>query len=113
MSTVWKELLTLRVILVIITIFLSSCSGLEQTQNYPDDAFIINGIMNYLEVEGGCWQFMSEEGETYEIVGLNVAPLRVNGQRAEIVVREIPGVMSVCMVGKMVELLDIVQINEE
>jgi hypothetical protein len=97
----------------IILAALASCVAAEHASKYPDDAFIISGIMNYLEVEGGCWQFIDEDGETYEIVGLNVAPLLVNGQKAEIVVREIPGVASICMVGKMVELLEIIQINEE
>lgn len=97
----------------LLAIVVLGCASTERVGNYPEDAFIINGIMNYLEVEGGCWQFVDEDGESYEIVGLNVAQLQINGLRAEIVVREIPGVASICMVGKMVELLDIVQINEE
>jgi hypothetical protein len=97
---------------VILAVF-SSCSSTEHASKYQSDSIVISGVMLYLELEGGCWQFMDENGETYEIVGLNIAQLQIDGQRAEIVVREVPDVASICMVGKIVELVEIIQINDE
>jgi hypothetical protein len=66
--------------------------------------------MNRLEVEGGCWQFVSEDGKNFQVMGENAAPLFREGLRATLVVREAEDMASICMVGDLVELVEIITI---
>lgn len=102
-------------IATIVTLFcvLLGCTRSGVTKTYEENAILLTGIMQYLDVEEGCWQFITDDGEAYEIVGINVAPLHVHGLKAEIVVRVIPNIVSICMVGKTAQLLEIVHIYEE
>ncbi len=63
--------------------------------------------MTYLSIEGGCWQFKSDDGSSYQISGEQAHLLQKDGQRAEIIVHEIPDARTTCMTGKIVELLNI------
>lgn len=75
-----------------------------------EGVFAISGTMHYLSVEGGCWQFRSTTGETYELVGDLARSLRVEGRRAEIKIRARPDLASICMVGTIAEVIEITRV---
>lgn len=72
----------------------------------------MTGTMQFSGVEHGCWQFVTPDGESYELMGDNLSSLLHEKLQAEIIVREVPDMMSVCMTGKIVELLHIVHTSQ-
>ena len=80
------------------------------TEKYGKDALRIKGTMQYEHIEGGCWQFVGDDGVAYELTGPGLTPLHRDGLRAEIIVRPARNAATVCMVGKTVELLEIIKI---
>ncbi len=73
-------------------------------------AHTVVGTMQFLAIEGGCWQFRSEAGKSYELIGRLSNKLRVEGQRARIKIRLRPDLASICMVGSIAEVVEILQI---
>ena len=71
---------------------------------------ILDGVMERSNIEGGCWIFKAKDGKPYELVGGEVQRLRREGQRAEIVVKPRDDLASICMVGKIVEVIEILNI---
>lgn len=67
--------------------------------------------MYYREIEGGCWQFVTEENKTFEITGDTFVDRFLNNSYAELVVHPIDDASSICMVGKLAEVLDIIHIS--
>lgn len=72
-------------------------------------SFELSGYMHFAPVEGGCWQFISDSGERYEITGKKVFSLLKEGRRAELLVRGPLQVASICQVGQVVELIEIIK----
>jgi hypothetical protein len=102
-----------RVLLCVLLFFLSSCASTKQPPAYPADSFTIDGVMHRSNVEGGCWVFRTNDGQSYELTGEAAKDLLREGLRAEIVVKPRRDVMSICMVGKIVEVVDIKAIHSE
>ncbi|MGA9364191.1 MAG: hypothetical protein WBW16_07465 [Bacteroidota bacterium] len=98
------------VLLCVTLIFLNSCAS---TKQYPAGSFTIDGVMNHTNVEGGCWVFRTADGQNYELTGEAAKELLREGLRAEIVVRPRSNLKSVCMVGKIVEVLEIKEIHSD
>ena len=70
--------------------------------------------MRYRNIETGCWQFVGDDGENYEIIGEKARELCIEGLRVRIVVQPLSGRMaSTCMVGTLVELVRINNISKE
>ncbi len=67
----------------------------------------IVGTTRYLDVEGGCWQFRSDAGGSYELIGELARQLRVEGRRAEITIRPRSDMVSICQSGTIAEVVDI------
>ena len=89
------------------------CAGTETSSaREGDDKIILVGTMHLADFELGCWQFISDDGKKYEVTGINAEQLRQQGLRAEILVRELKGIGSVCTAGELVELLEIITISE-
>ncbi|TAK60168.1 MAG: hypothetical protein EPO24_06945 [Bacteroidetes bacterium] len=85
-----------------------SCVTIERTVDEVK-SFQISGIMHRTNVEGGCWQFIGDDAETYELTGMKVVLLLREGIRADIVVRGPLDLASNCRVGAVVELIEILR----
>jgi hypothetical protein len=96
------------VLLWVAFLFLSSCAS---TKQYPAGSFTIDGVMHRTDIEGGCWVFKATDGQSYELTGEVVKDLLRDGLRAEIVVKPRRDLKSICMVGKIVEVIEIKEIQ--
>lgn len=94
---------------VLVSIAVCACSSSHATKSYGEDVLVLTGRMHYVNVESGCWQFVADDSTHYEIAGENVKPLLQEGLRARVAVRELHGTASTCMVGKLMELVDILE----
>jgi len=74
----------------------------------PPGSFRVNGTIRFIEVEGGCWALLVNDDLQYEPLGLPAA-FRVDGLavRALLILRD--DLSSICMVGRVAEVLDIEQ----
>jgi hypothetical protein len=104
--------LSLNLFIIFSLGILSSCATVDMSQ-YEPGAFILKGMMNHLEVEGGCWQFVTEEGKSFEISGELFIDRFKHNSYAELVVHPTDDESSICMVGKLVEVLDIIHISPQ
>jgi hypothetical protein len=91
-------------------LLLCSCAS---TKQYPAGSFTINGVMHHTNLEGGCWVFKTADGKNYELTGEAAKDLLREGQRAEIVVRPRRDLKSICLVGKIVEVVEIKEIRSD
>lgn len=66
--------------------------------------------MHYREIEGGCWQFRSDAGESFELIGKLADQLRLDGRRARLRIRPRPELSSICMVGMIAEVVAILDL---
>lgn len=66
------------------------------------------GVMEYVDVEGGCWRLVTEDGGVYMPIGAD-PELYQDGK--EVVVIGIPRslVVTTCMVGKVLEVLKVLE----
>ena len=93
-----------------IVVTATSCSSSEATKDYGPGTFKLTGTMKQIEVEGGCWQFVSDDGKNYQVMGDKAALLLRDGLRATVVVTDAEEMASICMVGDLVELVEIIVI---
>ena len=98
------------VLLFALLILFSSCAT---TKEYPKGSFRVDGVMHQTTVEGGCWVFRTTDGQNFELVGEAAKELLREGLRAEIVVRPRKDLNSICMVGKIVEVVEIKEIHSD
>lgn len=94
----------IRLGLLLLLPLLASC---VTTSKYPSGSFRLEGEMHYSDIEGGCWVFKARDGQAYELVGKDVKKLQKDGLRAEVVVKPRLDLASICMVGRIVEVLEI------
>jgi len=99
-----------RNLLCIALVFLSSCAS---TKHYPPGAITIEGVIHRTRVEGGCWVFRTTDGQNFELAGEAAKDLLREGLRAEIVVKPRRDLKSICMVGKIVEVVEIKEIHSD
>jgi hypothetical protein len=86
------------------------CASSEKI-DYGADAYIIKGTMHHLDIEGGCWQFTTNDDDHYELSGSDLERLYHDGIRVELIVRDLPEYVSTCMIGKPVQVLEIILIS--
>lgn len=86
-----------------------SCAATHENIDQDETPFVITGVVQYLALSEGCWQFICNDETTYQLVGDNILTLLKDGLRIEIKVREVRNVRSNCSAGKTVELLEIIQ----
>ncbi len=69
----------------------------------------VTGTVRKTEVGVNCWRFEASDGTGYELMP-NLTPEEVlrDGQRFTLILQPREGVMSTCMVGKIVEVIRIV-----
>lgn len=99
-----------RVLMFALLLLFCSCAS---TKQYPAGSFTIGGVMHRTNIEGGCWVFRTADGQSYELTGEAAKDLLREGLRAEIVVKPRRDVMSICMVGKIVEVIEIKEIQSD
>ncbi len=68
------------------------------------DAFFVNGTIQFVGVEGGCWSLRSDEGTRYEPYPLT-EEYRVDGLKIRAALKIDRSGGSVCMIGTIVEVL--------
>jgi hypothetical protein len=78
----------------------------DETPPPTDPALTIEGTVERLEVEGGCWVIRSADGKQYEPMGLT-EEFRQNGLRVRAVIRIRPDMASICQVGTIAEVVSI------
>ncbi len=91
---------------LLIISLLFSCATPRQ---YPA-GFVLKGTMHFADIEGGCWVFKSDDGQVYQLIGKDTKRLGKDGLRAEILVAPRTDLASVCMVGRTVEVVEILKI---
>lgn len=72
---------------------------------------MISGTVRYLEIEGGFYGLIADDGTKYDPINLP-AEYKKNGLRVKFAVREKKGIMSFHMRGKIVEVVKIEKIVE-
>lgn len=83
----------------------SGCSSPDESE-----AFTLVGTMKFeAGLEGGCWVFQTDSGYKYELVGEKVDQIRVDGRRFELKVKPRPDFASICMIGSIVEVLEVMR----
>jgi hypothetical protein len=72
-----------------------------------DDATITgDGTVRFQEIEGGCWSIVAADSAVYEPLHL-AEEFRQDGLKVTFVARPRPEMASVCMVGRIVEIISI------
>jgi hypothetical protein len=99
------------IVLVLTSLLLFAACASTSTKQYPADSFTIDGVMHHTNLEGGCWVFKATDGQSYELTGKAAKDLLREGLRAEIIVEPRPDLRSVCMVGRIVEVIEIKEIH--
>jgi hypothetical protein len=75
--------------------------------------FTLVGTMMHTDIEGGCWYLETKRGEKYELVGSedDLRKVRVEGRYVTLSVRQAKMMASVCMLGTIVEILEVYDTN--
>jgi hypothetical protein len=94
-----------KIRILFILLFLA---GLSFTA-FAQDGFTIMGIMQHSNLEGGCW-FLQAKHKKYELTGSPeiLQTCRVEGRMLTLRVRQAKMMASVCMIGDMVEVLEVI-----
>jgi hypothetical protein len=83
-------------------------------KNEPQgDTFVLAGRMEFVNIETGCWVLVSDDGNRYEPSGDNADSLWKDGLRVTIRARQLTGVASICQTGRIVEVVEIIEIQEQ
>ena len=69
----------------------------------PGVNVVVHGTLQFVDVEGGCWQFVTDGGAHYEPIGAGVAGM-CEGQPGTLVGCTRPDLASICQVGEIVEV---------
>lgn len=97
----------LAVVLVTVA-WLCSCGEIQDI--FHDDIYVIKGEMRFVDVEGGCWVFSTDD-ESYQLVGEKAKELEVDGAEAKLRVKDRDDLMGWCP-GWFVEVLEILWVRE-
>ncbi|HMD13026.1 MAG TPA: hypothetical protein VKI62_00230 [Bacteroidota bacterium] len=92
--------------------FISCVHSSSVTKDYGEGAYQISGTMHHINLEGGCWQFISDKNVSYELLGDHITELFHDGIGATLVVKDRPNIKSICMIGKPVEVLAVLNLTQ-
>ncbi len=70
------------------------------------EAFVIDGTVHFLNIEGGCWVIETQDGARYEPFGMPLE-FETDGLRVRAAVKPKRDALSICMVGTLVEVVEI------
>ncbi|MES2766727.1 MAG: hypothetical protein V4642_12705 [Bacteroidota bacterium] len=109
---VFKRIFSAAMIIITAGFIFQSCA----TPKNMEGAILINGTMNMLPMEGGCW--ILEVGnirnkEFYQLIGDESDLRKVQIEEAQVTVRVVPkpDMTTACQVGKVAELVEIVEVR--
>jgi hypothetical protein len=85
----------------------------ETTQNYNATGWTMpyivtrsyTGTMHHLNIEGGCWKFVTEDGESFEPRG-DPPDLYQDGLRVTLLGFPRPGLVTLCQVGPVMKVVN-------
>ncbi len=81
-------------------------------KDYGEGAYQISGTMHRTNLEGGCWQFISDKNVSFELFGKHSTELFHDGIGATLVVKDRPAIKSICMIGKPVEVIAVLTLTQ-
>jgi hypothetical protein len=67
--------------------------------------------MAFAAIETGCWYLATDDGKKYELAGEDLSILEIDGLVVEVEVRPLEGVSSLCQIGTVVEVLNIIRME--
>jgi hypothetical protein len=80
-----------------------SMSDRQTTPLMPGQIVATQATVRFIDLEGGCWVIETGSGRRYQPVNL-ASGLRTDGLEVNVVMRDAPGVASLCQVGPLVTL---------
>jgi hypothetical protein len=92
----------------ILFLLLLSVGLVAEAQAKP---YLVTGRMDYLaDLEGGCWFLSAEDGQKYQLMGTEaqLEKIRVIGRNVKLEVEDVNNMASVCMSGKPVRIIRVV-----
>lgn len=96
----------------LIGLTLFSCATGKEGASYLAGSFVIEGTMQFMNLETGCWLLIAEDGKRYEPAGEDLSMLWHDGLSVVLRVRTMKGVASICQAGQTVEVLQILKTGE-
>ena len=98
--------------LIAIAFIAASCSSAPESAAIPADSFVVQGTMEFLNIETGCWVLNAIDGKRYQPAGEDLNILWKNGLIVSLRVRRMGGIASICQAGQIVEVLEILKTEE-
>lgn len=83
----------------------------DKDDSERDPEVELEGTINFLDLEGGCWVFESE-GETYEFRGVSEVFLQ-EGLKVKIEGKIDEGEVSICQIGPIIKVTEIERLDNE
>jgi hypothetical protein len=97
-----------RVLAAILVSALGACQDISTPTDPPLDdpnAFVVNGTIRYLDIEGGCWAFQVDPRTAgYQPVGLP-PEFRRDGLAVRAALKPRGDLVSFCMIGPIAEVV--------
>ncbi|MCP3980354.1 MAG: hypothetical protein GY716_13710 [bacterium] len=81
--------------------------AIVEVLEFVPDPFTVHGETRFIDVEGGCWQFLADDGTPYEPV-CGPPEMYGDGVTGSLTAFELCGLGSFCMVGQLVEVVEFV-----
>ena len=94
-------------IIIVLLCLICSCNLFDD----DDDTFVIEGNVQFSPVEGGCWFILATDQTRYEPINLP-SDLMQEGLLVRLLVRPRDDMVSVCMVGRIVEIVSILETGQ-
>lgn len=95
-----------------LVVVLSSCAS---PQDIPG-AIRVQGVVRYVELEGGCWVLEAGDDvrnkQFYELTGEQLREVSVNDAVVTLWIVPKPQAASVCQIGQVAEIVDIVDMEQ-
>lgn len=110
---VFKRILSIAALFAVMGFVLQSCAAPKNMEG----AILVNGTMNMLPIEGGCWVLEvgnMQNKEFYQLIGDEDDLEKVQVEEAQVTLRVVPktGVATTCQVGKVAEIVEIVEVRK-
>lgn len=85
------------------------CLSLSSCLN-DDDILSLDGVVQFVDVEGGCWRIHGNNGVNYEPTNLP-KDFQEDGLAVRFTAKEREDLVSTCQVGRIIELIRIKRLS--
>ncbi len=99
---------TIAAFLTALALLLTTRVGADDGGGCPGVSVFLHGTMQFVDVEGGCWQFVADGGTHYEPI-LGPPSMYCEGATGTLVGCTRPDLASTCQVGLIVEVSDFIE----